>query len=88
MRMEKSQTVMPEIMLLGKTVAEAESALDTYIDSCQLAGVREIRIVHGKGTGALRSAIDTMLRGDVRVKSHRLGTIGEGDDGVTIATLN
>ena len=88
MRMEKSQTVMPEVMLLGKTVAEAESALDTYIDDCQLAGIREIRIVHGKGTGALRSAVDTMLRGDVRVKSHRLGTIGEGDDGVTIATLN
>ncbi len=87
-RMERSQTVMPEVMLLGKTVAEAESALDTYIDDCQLAGVREIRIVHGKGTGALRSAVDSMLRSDPRVRSHRLGTVGEGDDGVTIATLN
>ena len=80
-------TVMPEIMLIGKTVAEAESALDQYIDDCQLAGIREIRIVHGKGTGALRSSVDSMLRGDIRVKSHRLGTVGEGDDGVTIATF-
>ncbi|MBQ4270641.1 MAG: Smr/MutS family protein, partial [Clostridiales bacterium] len=87
MRMDKARTVMSEIMLIGKTVAEAESALDTYIDDCQLAGIHEIRIVHGKGTGALRSAIDTMLTGDVRVRSHRAGYQGEGDDGVTIATL-
>lgn len=86
-RYQKSTEVMTEIMLLGKTTAEAESALDSYIDDCQLAGIRNIRIVHGKGTGALRSCVDMMLRCDNRVKSHRLGMPGEGDDGVTIAEL-
>lgn len=85
--MEKSASTMPEIMLLGKRVDEAESALSTYIDDCSLSGIKKIRIVHGKGTGALRSAVDMFLRQDRRVKSHRLGTIGEGDDGVTIAEL-
>ncbi|MBO4637482.1 MAG: endonuclease MutS2 [Clostridiales bacterium] len=88
MKYAKAMETMPEINLIGKTVAEAESALDSYIDDCQLAGIKSIRIVHGKGTGALRSAVDTMLRGDTRVRSHRLGIQGEGDDGVTIASLN
>ncbi|MCQ2531208.1 MAG: endonuclease MutS2 [Saccharofermentans sp.] len=87
MRYKKSTEVMSELMLLGKTSMEAESALDSYIDDCQLAGIKNIRIVHGKGTGALRSTVDVMLRGDSRVKSHRLGMPGEGDDGVTIAEL-
>ncbi|MBR6879583.1 MAG: endonuclease MutS2 [Clostridiales bacterium] len=87
MRYEKSMTVMPELMLIGKTVAEAESALDSYIDDCQLAGIHDIRIVHGKGTGALRSAVKSMLDSDIRVKSHRPGYQGEGDDGVTVAVL-
>lgn len=87
MRYQKATEVMSEIMLLGKSMTEAESALDSYIDDCQLAGIKNIRIVHGKGTGALRSAVDVMLRGDSRVKSHRLGYPGEGDDGVTIAEL-
>ena len=87
-RMERSMSVMPEVMLIGMTVAEAESRLDSYIDDCQLAGISQIRIVHGKGTGALRSAVDSMLRGDPRIKSHRAGYQGEGDDGVTVATLN
>ena len=84
----KSMQTQSEINLIGKTVAEAESALDSYIDDCNLAGIKSIRIVHGKGTGALRSAVDTMLRGDSRVSSHRLGIQGEGEDGVTIALLN
>lgn len=84
---QKSTTVMSEIMLLGKRADEAEHALSKYIDDCQLAGIKTIRIVHGKGTGALRSAVDSMLSSDVRVADHRLGYPGEGDDGVTIATL-
>ena len=87
LKFAKAQTTMPEIMLLGKTVAEAESALDNYIDDCQLSGIKTIRIVHGKGTGALRAAVDNMLLNDRRIKEHRLGLQGEGDDGVTIATL-
>ena len=86
--MKKSSSTMPEIMLLGMRVDEAVSALDSYIDDCSLSGIKKIRIVHGKGTGALRSAVDDFLRQSRRVKSHRLGSIGEGDDGVTIAELN
>ena len=86
--MKKSSSTMPEIMLLGMRVDEAVSALDSYIDDCSLSGIKKIRIVHGKGTGALRSAVDVFLRQSRRVKSHRLGSIGEGDDGVTIAELN
>lgn len=85
--LEKSSSTMPEIMLLGKRVDEAESLLAAYIDDCSLSGIKKIRIVHGKGTGALRSAVDMYLRQSRRVKSHRLGSIGEGDDGVTIAEL-
>lgn len=84
---EKSATTMPELMLIGKRVDEAESMLDSYIDDCALSGIKTIRIVHGKGTGILRQAVDLKLHGDRRVKSHRLGRIGEGDDGVTIAEL-
>ena len=80
-------TTMSELVLIGMKVAEAESALDSYIDDCQLSGIKTIRIVHGKGTGALRAAVDTILNGDPRVKDHRLGIKGEGDDGVTVATL-
>ena len=85
--MQKSSSTMPEVMLLGKRVDEAISTLDSYIDDCSLSGIKKIRIVHGKGTGALRNAVDDYLRQSRRVKSHRLGTIGEGDDGVTIAEL-
>ncbi len=87
MKYEKATTVMSEIMLLGKRADEAESALSKYIDDCGLAGIKTIRIVHGKGTGALRKVVDEMLSADVRVREHRLGLPGEGDDGVTIATL-
>ncbi len=87
MKVMKAQTVVSELMLIGKKVVEAESALDKYIDDCQLAGLKTVRIVHGKGTGALRSAVDTKLRTDPRVKDFRLGDPAEGGDGVTIAQL-
>ena len=87
MRLDKARTVMPELMLIGKTVAEAESALDSYIDDCQLAGIHDIRIVHGKGTGALRKGIHEYLKRQSYVKSFRLGEFGEGDAGVTIVEL-
>ena len=78
---------MPEIQLLGMTVDEAISALDRYLDDCVLSNIATVRIVHGKGTGALRSAVSQHLRQDKRVISFRLGTYGEGEDGVTIAQL-
>ena len=87
LKVKKAQTVVSEIMLIGKRAVEAESELDKYIDDCNLAGLKTVRIVHGKGTGALRSTVDSKLRADPRVKDFRLGDPAEGGDGVTIATL-
>ncbi len=87
LRMQKAQTMQSEIMLIGMTMDEATSALDRYIDDCVLTNIATIRIVHGKGTGALRTAVATLLKKDKRVRSFRLGTYGEGEDGVTIAEL-
>lgn len=86
-RVKKSMETSSEINLLGKRYEEAQDLLDRYIDDCVLGHRKQIRIVHGKGTGALRNAVDEFLRGDSRVKSYRLGTFGEGEDGVTIAEL-
>lgn len=84
MRMGKSFSVSPEINLLGKTVDEAIAELDKYLDDAYLAHLNSVRVVHGKGTGALRSGIHTYLRRQKHVKSFRLGAFGEGDAGVTI----
>lgn len=86
-RLQRAATTMPEIQLLGMTVDEALTALDRYIDDCVLSNISTIRIVHGKGTGALRAAVSQHLRQDRRIKKFRLGTYGEGEDGVTIAEL-
>jgi len=86
-RLQRSASTMPEIQLLGMTVDEAISALDRYLDDCVLSNISTVRIVHGKGTGALRAAVSQHLRQDKRVSGFRLGTYGEGEDGVTIATL-
>ena len=83
----KAASISAEIQLLGMTVDEAIHTLDRYLDDCVISNIENIRIVHGKGTGALRSAVDQFLKKDKRVRSHRLGTFGEGEDGVTIAEL-
>lgn len=83
-RMSKSASISPEINLLGKTVDEAISELDKYLDDAYLAHLKSVRIVHGKGTGALRKGIHTYLRRVKQVESFRLGEFGEGDSGVTI----
>ncbi len=83
----KAMTFRPEIHLLGLTVEEALVALDKHLDESVLAGAHAVRIVHGKGTGALRAAISQFLRKDARVSSFRLGSYGEGDSGVTQAEL-
>lgn len=87
MTMSKKMTMGTEIKLLGLTVDEACELLDKFIDDAVLTGIHSIRIVHGKGTGALRSAITQQLKRDKRVQSFRLGEYGEGDSGVTIAQL-
>ena len=87
MKMSKSFSVSTEINLLGKTVDEALAALDKYLDDAYLAHLPSVRIVHGKGTGALRSAVQNHLRRTKYVKSFRLGELGEGDSGVTIAVF-
>lgn len=84
MKMSKSMSVSPEINLLGKTVDEAIAALDKYLDDAYIAHVSPVRIVHGKGTGALRTGIHQYLRRQKHIKSFRLGAFGEGDAGVTI----
>ena len=78
-------SVSTEINLLGKTVDEALAELDKYLDDAYLAHLPSVRIVHGKGTGALRKAVQNYLRKVKYVKSFRLGEFGEGDAGVTIA---
>lgn len=87
MKMGKSLSVSPEINLLGKTVDEAVAELDKYLDDASLAHLSSVRIVHGKGTGALRTGIHQFLKRQKHVKSFRLGAFGEGDAGVTIAEL-
>ena len=84
LRMSKSFSVSPEINLLGKTVDEALAALDKYLDDAYLAHLENVRVVHGKGTGALRKAIQQHLKRIKYVKSFRQGEYGEGDAGVTI----
>ena len=83
----KSQSVSPEINLLGLTVDEAIPIVDKYLDDCFIAKLSPVRIVHGKGTGALRSGIHRFLKTNKHVDSFRLGTFGEGEMGVTIVNL-
>ncbi|MDO5425598.1 MAG: endonuclease MutS2 [Eubacteriales bacterium] len=83
-RMSKSASVGTEINLLGKTVDEALSELDKYLDDAYIAHIPQVRIVHGKGTGALRKAVHNYLRRLKTVDNYRLGEFGEGDAGVTI----
>ena len=83
-KISKSTSVSTEINLLGKTVDEAIMELDKYLDDAYIAHLPSVRIVHGKGTGALRKGVHNYLRRQKHVKSYRLGEFGEGDAGVTI----
>jgi DNA mismatch repair protein MutS2 len=86
-KMSKSSSVSSEINLLGYTVDEAIAVLDKYLDDAYIARIPQVRIVHGKGTGALRSGITSYLHGVPYIKEFRLGQIGEGAEGVTIVTF-
>lgn len=84
-RMSKSASVSTEINLIGMTTDEAIAVLDKYLDDAYIAHLPSVRIVHGKGTGALRAAVHKHLKRLKYVKSFHLGEFGEGDAGVTIA---
>ncbi len=87
MKTGKSQFVSPEIDCRGQLVDEAIGNIDKYIDDAYLAGLKQVTIIHGKGTGALRSAVQTYLARNPHVKKYRFGNYGEGEMGVTIAEL-
>lgn len=87
MQMGKSFSIRSEINLLGKTVDEAVAELDKYLDDASLAHLSTVRVVHGKGTGALRKGIHDYLKRQKHVRSYRLAAFGEGDAGVTIVEL-
>ena len=82
--MSKGLSVATEINLIGMTTAEAIPALDKYLDDAYLAHLNSVRVVHGRGTGALKNAVHAHLKRQKYVKTYRLGTFGEGDTGVTI----
>ena len=83
-KMSKSSSISPEINLLGCTVDEAVAKLDKYLDDAYISKLSQVRIVHGKGTGALRAGITAYLNGIPYIRNFRLGEAGEGDAGVTI----
>ncbi len=87
MNMSRALSISAEINLLGKTTDEAIAALDKYLDDAYLAHLNNVRVVHGKGTGALRTAVHNHLKRLKYVKEYRLGEYGEGDAGVTIVTF-
>lgn len=83
-KMSKSAFIHPEINLIGKTVDEALSDLDKYLDDAYLAHLPQVTVIHGRGTGALKNAVHAHLKRLKYVKSYRVGGFGEGDHGVTI----
>ncbi|MDD4793166.1 MAG: Smr/MutS family protein, partial [Firmicutes bacterium] len=83
----KATTIGTELDLRGMRVEDALLAVDKYLDDAVLAGLQRARIIHGKGTGALRDAVGEQLRGDTRIASFRFGATGEGGDGVTVVSF-
>ena len=83
----RNQAANPEVDLRGMDAQEAVGTLQSFLDHAMLANLTSVRIIHGKGTGVLRRAVQEELRRNKHVKEFRLGVFGEGEDGVTIATL-
>jgi DNA mismatch repair protein MutS2 len=86
-KMTVNRDFRDEIDLRGKTGDEAWSAVDKYFDEATMAGFSTVRLIHGKGTGALKAALWEYLRRDPRVSKYRIGKFGEGDGGVTVVEL-
>ena len=83
-KMSKSATISTSLNIIGKTVDEAMPELDKYLDDAYLAHLNQVTIIHGRGTGKLRTAVHNKLKKSRYVKSYRLGTFGEGETGVTV----
>lgn len=83
-KMSKSASISTSLNIIGKTVDEAMPELDKYLDDAYLAHLNQVTIIHGRGTGKLRTAVHNKLKKCRYVKSYRLGTFGEGETGVTI----
>ena len=83
----KSKSISPEINVIGLNIEEATQIIDKYLDDANLSKLETVRIVHGKGTGKLRTGIHSFLKKHPHVKSFRVGTYGEGEMGVTVVTL-
>ena len=83
----KVAAMNPEVDLRGMDSVEAICVLERYLDEAMRGNVKSVRIIHGKGTGVLRQRVQASLKKNPQVKSFRLGVYGEGEDGVTIATL-
>lgn len=83
----KAKDISTEINLLGMTVDEAVNVLEKYLDDAYLSGLKQVRVVHGKGSGALRKGVQDYLKTNSHVSSFRLGMYGEGDSGVTIVEI-
>ena len=86
-KVSKSASISPEVNLIGMTVDEAMPVMEKYLDDAYLAHLTTVRVVHGRGTGALKNAVHTRLKKLKYVKEFRLGVFGEGDSGVTIVTF-
>jgi len=87
MDLSRAASIRTEINLIGKNSDDAVAALDKYLDDAYMSHLNNVRVVHGKGTGALRQAVHQYLKGVPYVKSFKLGEFGEGDAGVTIVTF-
>ena len=87
MDLSRASNIRTEVNLIGKNSDDAIAALDKYLDDAYMAHLNNVRVVHGKGTGALRQAVHNYLKGVPYVKSYKLGEFGEGDAGVTIVTF-
>lgn len=86
-QISKTSTISPEVDVRGLMVDEAVQVVDKYLDDAYLSGLKQVTIIHGKGTGALRAGITTMLRRHPHIEGHRPGVYGEGEMGVTIVTI-
>ena len=84
---KKSKNIKSEINVIGQNVEEAVFVVDKFLDDCSLAKLKTARIIHGKGTGKLKTGIHNFLKTNPHVKSFRLGTFGEGEAGVTVVEL-
>jgi len=87
LKLNKVSTISPQIDIRGMNLDDAVIVIDKYLDDAYLSGLKQVNIIHGKGTGVLRNGIRDFLRGDKRVSSFRLGNLNEGGDGVTVVEL-